>query len=127
MRATIFVLPRVVQEKRLRQEGAEEAARERTIAREREWIQQSPKARQAKSKARINAYDELLSKSQEQRGGTAQIVIPVAERLGSVVIEAENLAKGYDDRLLYENVEFLAAARRHRSASSAPMAPARRR
>jgi sulfate-transporting ATPase len=96
----------VVQEKRLRQEGAEEAARERSIAREREWIQQSPKARQAKSKARINAFDELLSKSQEQRGGTAQIVIPVAERLGSLVIEAENLAKGYDDRLLYENVNF---------------------
>ncbi|MEI9887176.1 MAG: energy-dependent translational throttle protein EttA [Rhizomicrobium sp.] len=96
----------VVQEKRLRQEGAEEAARERSIAREREWIQQSPRARQAKSKARINAYDELLSKSQEQRGGTAQIVIPVAERLGSVVIEAENLAKGYGDRLLYENVNF---------------------
>ncbi len=96
----------VVQEKRLRQEGAEEAARERTIAREREWIQQSPKARQAKSKARTNAYEELLAKSQEQRGSTAQIVIPVAERLGSVVIEAENLAKGYGDRLLYENVNF---------------------
>ncbi|HEY4940069.1 MAG TPA: energy-dependent translational throttle protein EttA [Rhizomicrobium sp.] len=96
----------VVQEKRLRQEGAEEAARERSIAREREWIQQSPRARQAKSKARINAYDELLSKSQEQRGSTAQIVIPVAERLGSVVIEAENLAKAYGDRLLYENVNF---------------------
>jgi ATP-binding cassette ChvD family protein len=96
----------VVQEKRLRQEGAEEAARERTIAREREWIQQSPKARQAKSKARTNAYEELLAKSQEQRGTTAQIVIPVAERLGSLVIEAENLAKGYGDRLLYENVNF---------------------
>ncbi|HXC53769.1 MAG TPA: energy-dependent translational throttle protein EttA [Rhizomicrobium sp.] len=96
----------VVQEKRLRQEGAEEAARERSIAREREWIQQSPKARQAKSKARINAFDELLARSQEQRGGTAQIVIPVAERLGSLVIEAEGLAKGYGDRLLYENLNF---------------------
>jgi len=96
----------VVQEKRLHQEGAEEAARERSIAREREWIQQSPKARQAKSKARINAYEELLAKSQEQRGGTAQIVIPVAERLGSVVVEAEGLAKAYGDRLLYENVNF---------------------
>jgi sulfate-transporting ATPase len=95
-----------VQEKRLHQEGAEEAARERSIAREREWIQQSPKARQAKSKARINAYEELLAKSQEQRGGTAQIVIPVAERLGSVVVEAEGLAKAYGDRLLYENVDF---------------------
>src|SRR5258708_1456146 len=90
----------------LHQEGAEEADRERTIAREREWISSSPRARQAKSKARINAYDELLAKSQEQRGGTAQIVIPVAERLGSVVVEAEELAKGYGDRLLYENVSF---------------------
>src|SRR5690348_6953757 len=88
-----------VQEKRLHQEGAEEAARERTIAREREWISSSPRARQAKSKARINAYEELLAKSQEQRGGTAQIVIPIAERLGSVVVEADGLAKAYGDRL----------------------------
>jgi sulfate-transporting ATPase len=96
----------VVQEKRLKQEGQEEAARERTLAREREWIQQSPRARQAKSKARINAYEELLAKSQEQRGTTAQIVIPVAERLGSLVVEAEGLAKAYGDRLLFENVNF---------------------
>jgi ATP-binding cassette ChvD family protein len=95
-----------VQDKRLKQEGAEEAAREREIAREREWIQQSPKARQAKSKARIAAYEELVAKSSEQRSVTNQIIIPVAERLGSVVIEAEGLAKGYDDRLLYENVNF---------------------
>jgi ATP-binding cassette ChvD family protein len=95
-----------VQEKRLKQEGAEEAARERTLAREREWISQSPRARQAKSKARINAYEDLLAKSQEQRGGTATIVIPVAERLGSVVVEAEGLAKAYGDRLLFENVNF---------------------
>jgi ATP-binding cassette ChvD family protein len=96
----------VVQEKRLRQEGAEEAAQERAIAREREWIQQSPKARQAKSKARINAYEDLLARSNEQRSVTNQIIIPVAERLGGVVIEAEGLAKGYGDRLLYENVNF---------------------
>jgi ATP-binding cassette ChvD family protein len=96
----------VVQEKRLKQEGAEEAARERTIAREREWIASSPRARQAKSKARINAYEELLAKSQEQRSVTNQIIIPIAERLGNVVIEAEGLAKGYGDRLLYENVNF---------------------
>src|SRR4249920_1954296 len=83
----------VVQEKRLKQEGSEGAARERELAREREWIQQSPRARQAKSKARINAYEELVAKSQEQRGGTAQIVIPVAERLGSLVVEAEGLGK----------------------------------
>ena len=95
-----------VQEKRLKQESSEEAARERTIAREREWISQSPKARHAKSQARINAYEELVAKSQEQRQGTAQIMIPVAERLGDLVIEAENLSKGYGDRLLYENVNF---------------------
>ena len=95
-----------VQEKRLKQEGSEADAREREIAREREWIQQSPRARQAKSKARINAYEELLAKSQEQRSGPAQIVIPVAERLGSIVVQAEGLAKAYGDRLLFENVEF---------------------
>src|SRR6201992_1011829 len=95
-----------VQEKRLKQESNEEQAQKRTIAREQEWIKQSPKARQAKSKARINAYEELVAKSQEQRAGTAQIMTPVAERLGSVVVEAENLAKGYGDRLLYENVNF---------------------
>ncbi|HVP83672.1 MAG TPA: energy-dependent translational throttle protein EttA, partial [Rhizomicrobium sp.] len=95
-----------VQEKRLKQEGSEEAARERTLAREREWISQSPRARQAKSKARINAYEDLLAKSQEQRSGPATIVIPVAERLGSVVVEAEGLAKAYGDRLLFENVNF---------------------
>src|SRR6202020_211963 len=65
-----------------------------------------PRARQAKSKARINSYEELVAKSQEQRGNTAQIMIPVAERLGDLVIEADNLAKGYGDRLLYENVNF---------------------
>ncbi|MBL6938399.1 MAG: energy-dependent translational throttle protein EttA [Alphaproteobacteria bacterium] len=96
----------VVQEKRLRQEASEEAAQERAIAREREWIASSPRARQAKSKARINAYEELVAKSNEQRSVTNQIIIPVAERLGSVVIEAEGLAKGYGDRLLYENVNF---------------------
>ena len=95
-----------VQEKRLKQEGSEAAARERELAREREWIQQSPRARQAKSKARITAYEELLAKSQEQRSGPAQIIIPVAERLGNIVVEANGLAKAYGDRLLFENVEF---------------------
>ncbi|HEY5238300.1 MAG TPA: energy-dependent translational throttle protein EttA [Rhizomicrobium sp.] len=96
----------VVQEKRLKQESSEEAAQQRTIAREREWISQSPRARQAKSKARINSYEELLAKSQEQRGTAAQIVIPVAERLGAVVVEAEGVSKAYGDRLLFENVNF---------------------
>src|ERR1700755_1061668 len=95
-----------VQEKRLRQEGSEAAARERELAREREWIASSPKARQAKSKARINAYEELLAKSQEQRTGPAQILIPISERLGSVVVEAEGLTKAYGDRLLFENLNF---------------------
>jgi ATP-binding cassette ChvD family protein len=95
-----------VQEKRLHQEGSEAAARERELAREREWIQQSPKARQAKSKARINAYEELLAKSQEQRSGPAQILIPISERLGSVVVDAEGISKAYGDRLLFENLEF---------------------
>ena len=96
----------VVQEKRLKQESSEEAAQQRSIAREREWIQQSPRARQAKSKARINAYEELVAKSQEQRGSGAQIVIPVAERLGSLVVEADGLSKAFGDRLLFENVTF---------------------
>ncbi|HWA89812.1 MAG TPA: energy-dependent translational throttle protein EttA [Rhizomicrobium sp.] len=95
-----------VQEKRLHQEGVEAAARERELAREREWISQSPKARQAKSKARINAYEELLAKSQEQRSGPAQILIPISERLGSVVVEGEGLSKAYGDKLLFENLEF---------------------
>ncbi len=95
-----------IQDKRLQQEGKEEEARERTIARERDWISKSPKARQAKSKARIQAYEELLAKSQEQRTGPAQILIPISERLGSVVVESENLSKAYGDKLLFENLQF---------------------
>ncbi|HET7334377.1 MAG TPA: energy-dependent translational throttle protein EttA [Rhizomicrobium sp.] len=95
-----------VQEKRLLQEGKEEEARERTLSREREWISQSPKARQAKSKARIASYEELLARSQEQRSGPAQILIPVSERLGSVVVEAEGVGKAYGDRLLFEGLSF---------------------
>jgi energy-dependent translational throttle protein EttA len=95
-----------VQDKRLKQEGATEEAHERTLAREREWIQTSPRARQAKSKARIAAYEDLLAKSQEQRSGTAQIVIPAGPRLGNIVVEAEGVGKAYGDRLLFENLEF---------------------
>jgi ATP-binding cassette ChvD family protein len=94
------------QDKRLLAEGASEEARERTLAREREWIQASPRARQAKSKARIRAYDELLSKAQESRTGPAQIVIPPGPRLGSVVVEAAQLGKAYSDCLLFENLDF---------------------
>jgi sulfate-transporting ATPase len=95
-----------VQDRRLQQEGESEAARERVLAREREWIKQSPRARQAKSKARINSYEELLAKSLEQRQGGAQIVIPSGPRLGSLVVEATGVAKVYGDRLLFEDLNF---------------------
>jgi ATP-binding cassette ChvD family protein len=95
-----------VQDKRLLQEGQSEEARERTLAREREWIKQSPRARQAKSKARINAYEELLAKSQENRQGPAQIIIPSGPRLGATVVEANDVSKAYGDRLLFEHLEF---------------------
>jgi ATP-binding cassette ChvD family protein len=96
----------IEQEERFTRESQEEQALQKTIAREREWIQQGAKARQAKSKARISSYEELVARSNEQRTGPAQIIIPVAERLGSLVIEAEGLSKAYDDRLLFENLEF---------------------
>jgi ATP-binding cassette ChvD family protein len=95
-----------VQDKRLLQEGKEEEARERTLAREREWIQQSPRARQAKSKARIASYEEMLARSNEQRQGPAQITIPSGPRLGSLVVESEGLGKAYGERLLFEKVDF---------------------
>ncbi|MDA9553799.1 energy-dependent translational throttle protein EttA [Emcibacteraceae bacterium] len=93
-------------EKRLLQEERMEAGRKRTMKRELKWIQQSPKARQAKSKARINAYDDLLAAAQEGRNGEAQIQIPVGPRLGGVVIEADKLSKGFDDRLLIDELDF---------------------
>lgn len=95
-----------MQDKRLLAEGQGEEARERTLAREREWIKASPRARQAKSKARIRAYEELLARSQENRSGVAQIVIPAGPRLGSLVVEASQLGKAYGERLLFENLEF---------------------
>jgi ATP-binding cassette ChvD family protein len=95
-----------MQDKRLLAEGQSEEARERTLARERDWIKASPRARQAKSKARIRAYEELLAKAQDNRSGVAQIVIPAGPRLGSLVVEASQLGKAYGDRLLFENLEF---------------------
>ena len=92
--------------KRMAQEGREEAARQKALEREREWIAASPKARQAKSKARIRAYDELVKAANDRRPGDAQIIIPAGERLGQVVIEAEGLSKGYGDRLLFDDLEF---------------------
>jgi ATP-binding cassette ChvD family protein len=92
--------------KRLAQEGREEAARQRALDREREWIAASPRARQAKSKARIRAYDELLKRNEERAPGAAQIIIPPGERLGQNVIDVEGLAKGYGDTLLIEDLTF---------------------
>ncbi|EKF20769.1 energy-dependent translational throttle protein EttA [Nitratireductor pacificus] len=92
--------------KRMAQEGREEASRQKALEREREWMAASPKARQAKSKARIRAYDELVQSAADRRPGDAQIIIPSGERLGNVVIEAEGLSKGYGERLLIDDLEF---------------------
>ncbi|MGX8013136.1 energy-dependent translational throttle protein EttA [Mesorhizobium sp. ORM8.1] len=92
--------------KRLIQEGREDDARQKSIWREREWIQSSPKARQTKSKARIKAYEELVEQSQNRKPTDTQIVIPSSERLGNVVIEVEGLNKGFGDELLIENLSF---------------------
>jgi len=92
--------------KRMAQEGREEAARQKTLAREQEWMSASPKARQAKSKARIKAYDELVKAAGERRPGEAQIIIPAGERLGQVVIECENISKAYGERLLIDDLSF---------------------
>jgi len=96
----------VQKQKRLQQEGREEEARQRALEREREWIQASPKARQAKNKARIQRYDDLVAKQAESGPQTAQIIIPVAERLGNNVIEFDNLTKGYGETLLIDDLSF---------------------
>jgi len=93
-------------QKRLAEAEKEESSRQRALKHELEWVRQSPKARQAKSKARISAYEELRAKAKDTPVGTAQISIPPGERLGSVVIEAEGLSKGFEDRLLIENLDF---------------------
>ena len=93
-------------QKRLEQEAREESARQKTLASELEWIQKNPKARQAKSKARINAYDELLAQATKDKITTAHINIPMTERLGDLVIEATNLTKGFGDRILIDNLSF---------------------
>ncbi|HEX9569982.1 MAG TPA: energy-dependent translational throttle protein EttA, partial [Rhodospirillales bacterium] len=92
--------------KRMSQEGREEAARQKVLSREKEWIASSPKARQAKSKARIKAYDELVRAANDRRPGDAQIVIPAGERLGDNVIDIETLSKGYGDTLLIDDLSF---------------------
>ncbi|MEI6730765.1 MAG: energy-dependent translational throttle protein EttA, partial [Pseudomonadota bacterium] len=93
-------------QKRLEQEEKEENSRQKQLARELEWVRQSPKARQAKSKARLQSYEELLAKTNDKQPGTAQIIIPAGERLGEIVIEAEGLNKGFGERLLIEDLSF---------------------
>jgi len=93
---------------RLKQEEKQESSRARTLARELEWVRMAPKARQAKGKARLSAYEELLAESQnaQGRGDGLEIFIPSGERLGDVVIEAEGVTKGFGDRLLIEDLSF---------------------
>jgi ATP-binding cassette ChvD family protein len=93
-------------QKRLLQEGREEEARQRALERESEWIASSPKARQAKSKARIQRYQDLVARSNERAPQTAQIVIPVAERLGNNVIDFEHLTKGFGEKILIDDLTF---------------------
>ncbi len=90
--------------KRMQQESREDASRQKAISREQEWIASSPKARQAKSKARIKSYEQLVEAAENVRPGDAQIIIPVSERLGQVVIEMDGITKGYGDRVLIEDL-----------------------
>ena len=93
-------------EQRLRLEEKTESKRQRTLKHELEWIRMSPKARQAKGKARINHYEDLLSQETEKRQETAEIVLPPAPRLGDLVVETRHLKKGFDDKLLIEDLNF---------------------
>jgi sulfate-transporting ATPase len=93
-------------EARLEQEEATESARQKTIKRELEWVRQNPKARQAKSKARLARFDELSSYDYQKRNETQEIFIPVAERLGDAVIEFKGVSKGYGERLLIDDLSF---------------------
>jgi ATP-binding cassette ChvD family protein len=96
----------VQKQKRLAQEGREDASRQKTLEREAEWMAASPKARQAKSKARIQRYDELVQKASNKGPDTAQIIIPIAERLGNNVVDFEDLSKGFQDKLLIDGLSF---------------------
>jgi ATP-binding cassette ChvD family protein len=96
----------VQKQKRLAQEGREEVSRQKAIEAESEWMASSPKARQAKSKARIQRYDELVKKAADKGPGSAQIIIPVAERLGQNVIDFEHLSKGFPGKLLIDDLTF---------------------
>jgi ATP-binding cassette ChvD family protein len=96
----------VQKQKRLAQENREDASRQKMLEREQEWISASPKARQAKSKARIQRYDELVQKANNKGPDTAQIIIPIAERLGNNVVDFENISKGFQDKLLIDGLTF---------------------
>lgn len=93
-------------QKRIEQEAREENARQKTLANELEWIRKNPKARQAKSKARINAYEELLAQSAKEQITQAYINIPMTDRLGDMVIEAKNISKAYGEKVLIDNLSF---------------------
>ena len=93
-------------QQRLAQEEKQDHARQRTLERELEWVRMSPRARQAKSKSRLAAYEELLAEGGREREGTAEIIIPAGPRLGDLVVEARSLSKGYGDRLLIEDLSF---------------------
>jgi sulfate-transporting ATPase len=93
-------------QKRLEQEEKADVARKRTLARELEWVQMAPRARQAKSKARLQAYDALLNESFEQRAAKLEIAIPPGPRLGDVVVEADHVKKAYGDRVLIDDLSF---------------------
>jgi energy-dependent translational throttle protein EttA len=93
-------------QKRLEQEAREDDSKQRTLANELEWIRQSPKARQSKSKARITAYEHLLANAGREDVGRAQITIPSGPRLGGIVLEADKLSKGFGDKLLIDNLSF---------------------
>ncbi|HET9275189.1 MAG TPA: energy-dependent translational throttle protein EttA [Gemmatimonadales bacterium] len=93
-------------QKRLAQEEKQASARQKTLERELEWIRMAPRARHAKAKARISAFEELRSQGERQAEGTAEIIIPVPERLGDEVVIAKSVSKGYGDRLLFENLSF---------------------
>ena len=93
-------------QQRLAQEDKQDKARQRTLERELEWVRMSPRARQAKSKARLASYEDLLAEDRRERDGTAEIIIPTPPRLGDVVVQAESLGKGYGDRLLIDDLTF---------------------
>jgi len=94
-------------QERLRVEEKQESARQQTLQRELDWIRMAPRARQAKGKARVNAYEDLLIQGGNERQGRAEIIIPVGPRLGDLVIETKDLVKGFGDKLLIDNMELI--------------------